>query len=107
MATPPSHPPGSPIRCQSDADCHALPCGPCDPGKVITTDMIDERRECYVNPCLHAAAYCNPDHLCAIHPKTEKDPRVWGIDAGAPPGCECGCNPNDLACQVRCEHRKH
>ncbi|MBI4957220.1 MAG: hypothetical protein HY908_34730 [Myxococcales bacterium] len=63
------------------------------------------RSECYRNPCIHTAPYCNPDRRCAIHPKTEKDPQVWGRDAGAAPGA-CGCHPADLACQVQCESKK-
>jgi hypothetical protein len=94
------------LACRSDADCPVLACGPCEPGTVITKDMLDGS-ECYRNPCTHTAAYCNADHLCAVHPKTEKDPQVWGLDAGAAAGRDCGCDPQDLLCNMRCAEKKH
>jgi hypothetical protein len=88
------------IRCQSDADCPGLACGPCDPGKIITSDMIEEKAECYVNPCRNPRSYCNPEHLCAIHPQTAWRGPVRGIDAGGHSAGACGCNPADPLCGI-------
>ena len=100
------------MLCKSDADCPVLACGPCDPGKVLTTDMEELRVDCKVDPCLHNDRYCNPQHLCAVSPKAEKRPTVWGLDAGAAggkgrgtPGSACGCQPADLLCEMRCAEK--
>jgi hypothetical protein len=94
------------VACQSDADCPVLACGPCDPGKVITKDMLDGP-ECYRNPCIHTGPYCNPDHLCAIHPKTEWDQRGSRPDAGAAPASTCSCIPGDPLCEMHCAPKEH
>jgi hypothetical protein len=73
---------GAGISCKTDADCPVLACGPCTPGTVITKDMT-QGPSCAVNPCLNAAATCNPQHVCVIHAQTAKNPAVWG-DRDAP-----------------------
>jgi hypothetical protein len=65
-----------PVRCESDAECPHLACGPCDAGTPITRSMLGGP-ECAVNPCLDASAVCNEKHTCEIGPRTRKNPAAW------------------------------
>ncbi|HEY6894475.1 MAG TPA: hypothetical protein VI258_09925 [Rhodanobacteraceae bacterium] len=64
------------MRCESDADCPHLACGPCEAGMPITREMLGGP-ECAVNPCLDASAICNARHACEIGPRTRKNPALW------------------------------
>jgi len=68
--------PNAPVRCESDAECPHLACGPCDAGTPITHSMLGGP-ECAVNPCLDASAVCNDEHTCEIGPHTRRNPAVW------------------------------
>ena len=65
-----------PVRCESDAECPHLACGPCEAGTPITRSMLGGP-ECVVNPCLDATSVCNDRHTCEIGPRTRKNPNVW------------------------------
>ena len=65
-----------PVRCESDADCPHLACGPCEAGTPITNAMLGGPA-CAVNPCLDASAVCNAKHTCEIGPRTRKNPALW------------------------------
>ena len=68
--------PDEAVRCESDADCPRLACGPCDAGTPITRSMR-VGPECVVNPCLDASAVCNAQHVCEIGPRTRRNPALW------------------------------
>lgn len=68
--------PHEPVRCESDADCPHLACGPCEAGTPITPSMLGGP-ECAVNPCLDASSVCNDRHACEIGPRTRRNPKVW------------------------------
>src|SRR5690242_14991469 len=53
---------GQTISCQKDADCHPPSCGPCIPG----AELINDPRECVVNPCPDAKVACSPRHVCVV-----------------------------------------
>jgi hypothetical protein len=74
--TPPAAKADEPVRCESDADCPHLACGPCDAGAPITQAMLGGPA-CAVNPCLDASAVCNAQHTCEIGPRTRKNPALW------------------------------
>jgi hypothetical protein len=110
IPSPPSDAPRrETIPCTTDSDCPALACGPCDAGKVLTTDLPQLQVECYRNPCRFGGSYCNPQRLCAVNPKAEWDPAVRGRDQvldGGKPGNPCNCRPGDPMCEIVCEEQK-
>lgn len=64
------------IPCKADSECPTLPCGPCTPGALVT--KTDLTVMCTRNPCKGPASVCNPGGRCAVGPKVEKDPAVFG-----------------------------
>jgi hypothetical protein len=68
VGCPPAQTPDSegeplpPFPCQKDADCVAPACGPCTPGAVL----LQQTRECAVNPCPNVAVACSPQKVCVV-----------------------------------------